>query len=94
VAVFKQRKKCLAGRWWLTPVILATQEAEISRIVVQSQPRLVSDWKCGTYKKHCESTLNMNMSYLHSLHRVFCFVLFLTCLATNGEAISGRQRQI
>jgi hypothetical protein len=24
--------------WWLTPVILATQEAEIRRIVVQSSP--------------------------------------------------------
>jgi hypothetical protein len=28
-----------AGRWWLTPVILTTQEAEIRRIIVQSQPR-------------------------------------------------------
>jgi hypothetical protein len=28
------------GRWWLTPVILATQEAEIRRITVRSQPRL------------------------------------------------------
>jgi hypothetical protein len=34
--VFK--KKVLAGHWWLTSVILATQEAEISRIEVQSQP--------------------------------------------------------
>jgi hypothetical protein len=29
-----------AERWWLTPVILATQEAEI-RIAVQSQPRQI-----------------------------------------------------
>jgi hypothetical protein len=27
-----------AGRWWLRPIILATQEAEIRRIAVQSQP--------------------------------------------------------
>jgi hypothetical protein len=30
-------KKALAWHWWLTPVILVTQEAEIRRIVVQSQ---------------------------------------------------------
>jgi hypothetical protein len=33
---FKSAK--VAGRWWLTPVILVTQEAEIRRITVQSQP--------------------------------------------------------
>jgi hypothetical protein len=27
-----------ARRWWLTPIILATQEAKIRRIVVQNQP--------------------------------------------------------
>jgi hypothetical protein len=32
------KKKVLAGLWWFTPVILDTQEAEIRRITVQSQP--------------------------------------------------------
>jgi hypothetical protein len=27
-----------AGRWWLTPVILAIQEAEIRKITIRSQP--------------------------------------------------------
>jgi hypothetical protein len=31
------RYMVLAGHWWVTPVIPATQEAEIRRIVVQSQ---------------------------------------------------------
>jgi hypothetical protein len=30
--------KLIAGHWWLLPAILATLEAEIRRIMVQSQP--------------------------------------------------------
>jgi hypothetical protein len=33
--------KLLARCWWLTPVILETQEAEIRRIAVQSQSRQI-----------------------------------------------------
>jgi hypothetical protein len=33
------KKYAMAGCWWLMPVILATQEAEIRRTVVQSQDK-------------------------------------------------------
>jgi hypothetical protein len=33
-----QEKNIKARQWWLTPVILATWEAEIGRITVQGQP--------------------------------------------------------
>jgi hypothetical protein len=32
------KNNILAGCWWLTPGILVTQETEIRRIMVQSQP--------------------------------------------------------
>jgi hypothetical protein len=32
------RNQPCAGCWWLTPVILVTQKAEIKRITIQSQP--------------------------------------------------------
>jgi hypothetical protein len=37
----KKRKRKGARCWWLTPVILATQGAEIRRIEVRSQPRQI-----------------------------------------------------
>jgi hypothetical protein len=36
------RKTTVAGCWWLTPVILASREAEIRRIEVQSQHQVNS----------------------------------------------------
>jgi hypothetical protein len=36
--LIKKKKKKVAGLQWLTSIILATQEAEIRRIEVQSQP--------------------------------------------------------
>jgi hypothetical protein len=49
------RKRGAARRWWLTPAILATQEAEIRRITVRSQPRQIVyktlSWKYLTHKK-------------------------------------------
>jgi hypothetical protein len=35
------KKEGRAGHQWLTPIILAIQEAEIRRITVQSQPRQI-----------------------------------------------------
>jgi hypothetical protein len=36
-----KRKECLAGHWWLTPVIFPIQEADIRRIAVGRQPRQI-----------------------------------------------------
>jgi hypothetical protein len=35
------KNEVIAGCQWLTPVILATQKAEIRRIMIQSQPRQI-----------------------------------------------------
>jgi hypothetical protein len=37
----KIKKSCTARSLWLTPVILATQEADMRRIAVQSQPEQI-----------------------------------------------------
>jgi hypothetical protein len=35
------KNRTSARHWWLLPVILAAQEAEISRITVRNQPRQI-----------------------------------------------------
>jgi hypothetical protein len=39
--LFQCAKLIVSQGWWLTPEILATQEAEIRRIAVQNQPRQI-----------------------------------------------------
>jgi hypothetical protein len=41
-----------AGCWWLTPVILATQEAGIRKTAVQSQPRQIVHETLSQKKHH------------------------------------------
>jgi hypothetical protein len=47
-----------AGGWWLTPVILASQEVEMKRIVVLSQPEQtvceILSRKCPSQKELAE----------------------------------------
>jgi hypothetical protein len=41
------------GHWWLMPIIVATWDAEIRRIMVQSQPRLKTK-KARSYLKNSQ----------------------------------------
>jgi hypothetical protein len=47
------RNNCIAWRWWLTPIILATQEAEIRRITVPKESRQTV---LETYVKNAQHT--------------------------------------
>jgi hypothetical protein len=38
----KEIKISMPGCWWLMPIILAAQEAEIRRFTVQGQPRQIA----------------------------------------------------
>jgi hypothetical protein len=49
--VLTKNYKNKAGHWWLTPVILATLEAEILRIAVRSHPQ--ANMSCNPISKKC-----------------------------------------
>jgi hypothetical protein len=53
--IYFDKRGQLAGHQWLTPIILATQEAEIKRSMVQRQPgQIVHEhlfWKNPSQKK-------------------------------------------
>jgi hypothetical protein len=52
-------KKRIAGHQWLTPIILPTQESEIRRIVVGSQPRqIVYETLSQKYLTHKKGLVN------------------------------------
>jgi hypothetical protein len=51
VVITKNIRICMtAEHWWLTPIILATKEAEIRRITVRSQPEQIV-WETLSWKK-------------------------------------------
>jgi hypothetical protein len=50
--------------WWLTPVILVTQEAEIWRIKVQSQPETLSQ-KNPSQKKAGRVAQGVSLKFKH-----------------------------
>jgi hypothetical protein len=56
-----------AGHWWLTPIILATQEAEIRKIIVQTQPRQVIFKTLSQKKKKKRPTTHTNKGWWSGL---------------------------
>jgi hypothetical protein len=46
------KRNCRAGPWWLTPVILASQEAKIRQIKVRTQPKANSSLDLISKKSH------------------------------------------
>jgi hypothetical protein len=62
----KQKKPIFAGSQWLTPAILATQEAEIRRIMVRNQPRQIV---CETLSQKylTQKTVLTSIIYLKSI---------------------------
>jgi hypothetical protein len=60
--------------WWLIPVTVATQEAELLRIAVQSQPGETFHgwlWKKSNYIPKMKLTYLCNISYTHDMQK-FC----------------------
>jgi aspartate-semialdehyde dehydrogenase len=65
--------------WWLTPVILATQEAEIRKIMVRSQPGQIvhetPSQKYPTKNRAGEMAQNVGKLQYHKKNDIFHFYL-------------------
>jgi hypothetical protein len=83
-----KKKFRIARRWWLTPVILAAQEAEIRRIMVQSQSRQISQKK--THHKNRTGSCSRYRPRVQTPIPFFLFVclFYLSLLGIEPRAFS------
>jgi hypothetical protein len=59
--IYKNCKKIKGWHWWLTPVILATQEAELRKTRVQASPGQIV---CGTLSQKTQDKRGLLVEWL------------------------------